>query len=68
MARGPDFPASRKPGVESATAWILAMLGMGVLAALLVVAVAPPSDDDTDRSATSTEHVVPNTPPPVRTE
>jgi hypothetical protein len=68
MARGPDFPASRKPGVESATAWILAMLGMGVLAALLVVAVAPPSDDDTNRSATSTEHVAPNTPPPVRTE
>ncbi len=47
MARGPDFPASRKPGVESATTWILAMLGMGLLAALLVVAVAPPDDDNT---------------------
>jgi hypothetical protein len=68
MARGSDFPASRKPGVESATTWILAMLGMGVLAALLVVAVAPPADDNTIGTATSTEHVVPNTPPPVRTE
>lgn len=68
MARGPDFPASRKPGVESATTWILAMLGMGILAALLVVAVVPPSDDETTGSATSTERVVPNTPPPVRTE
>ena len=69
MARGSDFPASRKPGVESATTWIFAMLGIGILAALLVVAVAPPTGDNNSTGpASSAEHVVPNTPPPVRTE
>jgi hypothetical protein len=68
MARGPDLPDSRKPGVESAATWILAMLCVGVLAALLVVAVAPPIGDNTDGPAAISEQVVPNTPPPVRTE
>jgi hypothetical protein len=68
MERERDFPASRKAGVESATGWILGMLGIGIIAALLVVTLLPPSGEDTNGSATSAEHVVPNTPPPVRTE
>lgn len=69
MARERDFPASRKPGVESATTWILAMLGVGVIAALIVLAVVPeaPEGQQSTSGATS-EQVVPNTPPPVRTE
>jgi hypothetical protein len=41
MARERDFPASRKRGLESTTSWFLAMLALGVIAALLVVAVVP---------------------------
>ena len=67
MARERDFPASRNRGVESATSWILAMLALGVVAALLVVAVVPADTGSSDGAAT-TEHVVPNTPPPVRSE
>jgi hypothetical protein len=67
MARERDFPASRNRGVESATSWILAMLALGVIAALLVVAVVPADNNSSDGSAT-TEQVIPNTPPPVRTE
>jgi hypothetical protein len=67
MARDRDFPASRNRGVESATSWILAMLALGIVAALLVVAVVP--SDNTSSDATSNpEQVIPNTPPPVRTE
>jgi hypothetical protein len=68
MARERDFPASRTPGLESATTWILGMLGLGIVAALLVVTVAPPAGERTNGATTSTEQVVPNTPPPVRTE
>ena len=67
MARERDFPASRNRGVESATSWVLAMLALGVIAALLVVAVVPADNRSTD-GRNATEHVVPNTPPPVRTE
>lgn len=67
MERERDFPASRKPGAESTTAWILGILGLGIIAALLVVAVLPNSGDGTN-GASSTEQVIPNTPPPVRTE
>ena len=67
MARERDFPASRNRGVESATTWILAMLALGVVAALLVVAVVPGDNAGSD-GAGNPEHVVPNTPPPVRTE
>ncbi|KAB2939938.1 MAG: hypothetical protein K8F92_09480 [Hyphomicrobium sp.] len=66
MARERDLPASRNRGADSATTWVLAMLGLGVLAALLVIAVVP-TGSDTD-NPTSAEQVVPNTPPPVRTE
>jgi hypothetical protein len=65
MARERDFPASRNRNVENATSWILALLAMGVLAALLVVAVVPA--DVADEPGV-TEHVVPNTAPPVRVE
>ena len=69
MARERGFPASRRPGLESATTWVFGMLGLGILAALLVVAVAPPpAGDKTSGPTTSSEQVVPNTPPPVRTE
>ena len=68
MDRERDFPASRKPGVESATTWILGLLGLGVIAALLVVAVMPPSGKEGSGASTPTEQVVPNTPPPVRSE
>jgi hypothetical protein len=44
------------------------MLGLGVLAALLVIAVVPPGSDTTNEPTSATERVVPNTPPPVRTE
>jgi len=67
MARERDFPASRNRGVESATSWILAMLALGVIAALLVVAVVPADNGSSDGTST-TEQVIPNTPPPVRTE
>ena len=62
-----DFPASRNRGVESATSWIFAMLALGVVAALLVVAVVP-ADTGTSSGTVTTERVIPNTPPPVRTE
>jgi hypothetical protein len=70
MARERDFPASRNRGVESATSWILAMLALGVVAALLVVAVVPADNGSNGSSdgTSGTEHVIPNTPPPVRTE
>jgi hypothetical protein len=68
MARERGFPASRRPGLESATTWVFGTLGLGILAALLVVAVAPPAGDKTNGPTTSSEQVVPNTPPPVRTE
>ena len=67
MSRERDFPASRNRGVESATSWILAMLAIGVIAALLVVAVVPADNGSSDGTST-TEQVIPNTPPPVRTE
>jgi hypothetical protein len=67
MARERDFPASRNRGVESATSWVLAMLALGVIAALLVVAVVP-ADNSSPDGTNATEHVIPNTPPPVRTE
>lgn len=68
MARERDFPASRNRGAGGATTnWVLAMLGLGVLAALLVIAVVP-TGSDTDNPTSSAERVVPNTPPPVRTE
>jgi hypothetical protein len=67
MPRERDFPASRNRGVESATSWILAMLAIGVIAALLVVAVVPADNGSSDGTST-TEQVIPNTPPPVRTE
>jgi hypothetical protein len=54
--------------VESATTWIVGMIGLGIIAGLLVVMVAPPGGKETNGPSTSTEHVVPNTPPPVRTE
>ena len=53
MARERDFPASRRPGLESATTWVFGMLGLGILAALLVVAVAPPAGDETNGPTTS---------------
>jgi hypothetical protein len=68
MARERDFPASRKPRLESTTTWILGMLGLGIVAALLVLTVAPPANEETNVPKTSTDQVVPNTPPPVRTE
>ena len=68
MARERDLPASRKPRLESTTTWILGMFGLGIVAALLVLTVAPPADEETKGPTTSTDQVVPNTPPPVRTE
>ena len=62
-----DFPASRNRGVESAASWIFAMLALGVLAAVLVVAVVP-ADDPSSEGVATTEQVIPNTSPPVRTE
>ncbi|MBC7831665.1 MAG: hypothetical protein H7Y62_06580 [Hyphomicrobium sp.] len=59
MERRKGLPSSRKPGVESATAWIVGMLGLGIIAALLVAVVAPPAADETTGPATSTEQVVP---------
>ncbi len=67
MKRERDFPASRNRGMENATSWVLAMLGIGVIAALLVVSIVPAENDGSGNS-TATEEVVPNTPPPVRTE
>lgn len=68
IARHRDFPARRKPGVESATTWIFGMLGLGLLALWLIMAVAPEGGSETNGPATSAEQVIPNTPPPVRTE
>ena len=64
MERRSGLPSSRKPGVESATAWIVGMLGLGIIAALLVAVVAPPGAE-TDRPVTSQEQVAPN-PQPVQ--
>jgi hypothetical protein len=60
MERRRGLPSSRKPGVESATTWIVGMLGLGIIAALLVAVVAPPAADETAAPATSKEQVVPN--------
>jgi hypothetical protein len=68
MERERGLPASRKPGVESATTWIVGMIGLGIIAGLLVVMVAPPGGKETNGPSTNAEQVVPNTPPPVRTE
>ena len=57
------LPSSRKPGVESATAWIVGMLGLGIIAALLVAVVAPPGPNEATGPATSKEQVVPNPQP-----
>ncbi len=65
MERRRGLPSSRKPGVESATAWIVGMLGLSIIAALLVAVVAPPGADETDRPVTSQEQVAPN-PKPVQ--
>ena len=65
MERHRGLPSSRKPGVESATAWIVGMLGLGIIAALLVAVVAPPAADETTGPATSKEQVVPS-PQPVQ--
>jgi hypothetical protein len=65
MERRRGLPASRKPGVESATAWIVGMLGLGIIAALLVAVVTPPPADETNVPATSTEQGAPN-PQPVQ--
>ena len=59
MERRKGLPSSRKPGVESATAWIVGILGLGIIAALLVAVVAPPAADETTGPATSKEQVVP---------
>jgi len=63
MERRRGLPESRKPGVESATAWIVGMLGLGIIAALLVAVVAPPPADETTGPATSTQQVAPNANP-----
>ena len=68
MARERDFPASRKPRLESTITWILGMLGLGIVAALLVLTVAPPADEETSVPKTSADQVVPSMPPPVCTE
>jgi hypothetical protein len=62
MERRRGLPSSRKPGVESATAWIVGMLGLGIIAALLVAVVAPPAANETTGPTTSNERVVPNSP------
>lgn len=67
MARGQDFPSSRNRSVETGTMWVLAMLGLGIIAALLLIAVVPDGERTTAPNG-ATEQVVPNTPPPVRTE
>jgi hypothetical protein len=59
------LPSSRKPGVESAAAWIVGMLGLGIVAALLITVVAPPGPNETNGPATSQEQAVPN-PQPVQ--
>ncbi len=66
-----DYSSSGEPGAESTIAWILGVLGVGIIAALLVVTIVPDNvDRDVDRNGASTgsEQVIPNTPPPVRTE
>jgi hypothetical protein len=63
MERQRGLPSSRKPGVESATAWIVGMLGLGIIAALLVAVVAPPNANETIDPATRTEQVVPSPKP-----
>ncbi len=64
MARHQDFPTSRKRAIETGATWVVAMLGLGVLAAIILVAVVP----DENASRPAVEQVIPNTPPPVRTE
>ncbi len=64
MERRKGLPASRKPGVESATAWIVGMLGLGIIAALLIAVVAPPPADEMSGPTISKEQPVPN--PPVQ--
>ena len=68
MVRERDFPASRKPRLESTITWILGMLGLGIVAALFVLTVAPPANEEANAPRSSIDQVVPNTPPPVRTE
>ena len=63
MERRRGLPSSRKPGVESATAWIIGMLGLGIIAALLGVLVTPPPANETNVPATSKQQAVPNPSP-----
>jgi len=53
--------------MQSATASLIGLAGIGLVVALVAFAVSPPSGEVT-RSPISLEKVVPNTPPPVRTE
>lgn len=41
MARGQDFSSSRKRGLPPGMKWVLAMLGLGMLAAVLLIVLVP---------------------------
>jgi len=66
MARD-DFQP-RRTGLEGSTRWILGVLAAGILLALLVAAITPSPTGESTSPGTTTDQVVPNTPPPVRTE
>lgn len=60
MARGQDFSRSRKRSLPAETKWVLAMLGIGILAAVLLIVLVP----DTEHSSASTgaaEQAAPST-------
>lgn len=65
MVHGPE--SAKRRGMQSATASLIGLAGIGLVVALVAFAVSPPSGEVT-RSPISLEKVVPNTPPPVRTE
>jgi hypothetical protein len=67
MARD-DFQPRRTGADGAATNWILGLLALGVVLALLVVAFSPDPATETTSPGTTSDQVIPNTPPPVRSE
>lgn len=60
MARGQDFSSSRKRQLSTEMKWVLAMLALGVLAAVLLTVLLP--EGERDHVSGAGEHAAPVSP------